>query len=52
MRRSTIRPAAGEGGLKAAWDDIEEGADLDALLGETLPIPMHNRKYSPPEIAP
>ena len=25
---------AGEGGLKAAWDDIEEDADLDALLGE------------------
>ena len=24
----------GEGGLKAAWDDIEEDADLDALLGE------------------
>ncbi len=23
--------AAGEGGLKAAWDDIEEAADLDAL---------------------
>jgi transcriptional regulator with XRE-family HTH domain len=26
--------AEGEGGLKAAWDDIEEDADLDALLGE------------------
>ena len=24
----------GEGGLKAAWDDIEEDADLDALLSE------------------
>jgi hypothetical protein len=24
----------GEGGLKAAWDDFEEDADLDALLGE------------------
>jgi hypothetical protein len=24
----------GKGGLKAAWDDIEEAADLDALLGE------------------
>ena len=24
-----------EGGLKAAWDDIEGDADLDALLGET-----------------
>jgi transcriptional regulator with XRE-family HTH domain len=25
---------AGEGGLKAAWDDFEETADLDALLSE------------------
>jgi transcriptional regulator with XRE-family HTH domain len=24
----------GQGGLKAAWDDIEEAADLDALLDE------------------
>ncbi len=24
----------GEGGLKAAWDDIEDDADLDALLSE------------------
>ena len=24
----------GEGGLKAAWDDFEEDADLDALLSE------------------
>ena len=24
----------GEGGLKAAWDEGEEDADLDALLGE------------------
>jgi transcriptional regulator with XRE-family HTH domain len=24
----------GKGGFKAAWDDIEEAADLDALLGE------------------
>ena len=27
-------PAAGEAGLKAAWDDGEEDADIDALLGE------------------
>ena len=25
---------AGEGGLKAAWDDFEEDTDLDVLLGE------------------
>jgi transcriptional regulator with XRE-family HTH domain len=25
---------AGEGGLKAAWDDFEDSADLDALLAE------------------
>ena len=32
----TAAGAAGEGGLKAAWDDIEEAtdADLDALLSE------------------
>ncbi len=28
----------GEGGLKAAWDEGEEAADLDALLGE-VPAP-------------
>ncbi len=28
----------GEGGLKAAWDEGEEDADLDALLGE-VPAP-------------
>ncbi len=36
-RQSGEDTAAGEegnGGLKAAWDDIEEAADLDALLGE------------------
>jgi transcriptional regulator with XRE-family HTH domain len=27
---------AGEAGLKAAWDDFEDDADLDALLGEQL----------------
>ena len=30
----TAAGEAGKGGLKAAWDDIEEDADLDALLGE------------------
>ncbi len=30
----TAAGEAGEGGLKAAWDDFEEDADLDALLGE------------------
>ncbi len=30
----TATVEAGESGLKAAWDDIEEAADLDALLGE------------------
>ena len=29
----TAAGEAGEGGMKAAWDDIED-ADLDALLGE------------------
>lgn len=26
----------GQGGLKAAWDDVEEEVDLDTLLGEAL----------------
>ena len=30
----TAADETGEGGLKAAWDDIEGDADLDALLGE------------------
>jgi hypothetical protein len=30
----TAAGEAGEGGLKAAWDDCDEDADLDALLGE------------------
>jgi hypothetical protein len=30
----TVAGEAGEGGLKAAWDDFEGDADLDALLGE------------------
>ena len=34
-KAKTQRPVRnGEGGLKAAWDDFEEDADLDALLGE------------------
>ncbi len=30
----TATGAEGKGGFRAAWDDFEEGADLDALLGE------------------
>ena len=44
MGRNATRPGSqaktpatgdeGEGGIKAAWDEVEEDADLDALLGE------------------
>ena len=37
-RRRRGHRREGEGGLKAAWDEGEEDADLDALLGE-VPAP-------------
>jgi transcriptional regulator with XRE-family HTH domain len=40
----------GGGGLKTAWDDIEEAADLDALLGETPDPGMAEYWRTAPEL--